>query len=309
MIYTVTLNPAVDRELTVPALEFDTVLRATHWQVDFGGKGFNVARTLKALGADSTALAFAGGRAGALLQDGLHELGINTDLVWVAGETRTNVSIVAQAHDHYLKANEPGPAISAAESAQLIAKIDRLAKVGDLWVLAGSLPPGVEPAIYAQITDTLHSRGARVILDASGEALQYGCLSKPFLVKPNAGEARALTGRPVDSRAELLLAAEAVRQMGPANIVVSMGKQGALLLQGQAAWFATSPQVKERNPIGAGDALVGGLVWGLHKDLDLREALRWGVACGAAAASLSGTAVGNRELVEALLPQVEVKPA
>lgn len=309
MIYTVTLNPAVDRELTVPALEFDTVLRATQWQVDCGGKGFNVSRMLKALGTDSLALGFAGGRSGELLQDGLHTLGIATDFVWVPGETRTNVSIVSQDHDHYIKANEPGPTISAEKQQELVAKIDALAKAGDLWVLAGSLPPGVAPTIYTEIITSVERRGAQAILDTSGSALQHGCQAGPYLVKPNVYEAHRLTGLPVDSRSEIMAAAAAIRDLGPANIVVSLGKSGALLLDGEQAWIANSPKIEERNPIGAGDSMVGGLVWGLQADLGLKEALRWGVACGAATASQSGTSVGTRELVEALAKQVEVHPA
>ena len=108
MLYTVTLNPAVDRELTVPAIEFDSVLRASASQVDFGGKGFNVSRVLKSLGAASTTLGFAGGKSGELLRDGLHSLGIETDFVWIDGETRTNVSIVSTTQKRYVKANEPG---------------------------------------------------------------------------------------------------------------------------------------------------------------------------------------------------------
>ena len=103
MIYTITLNPAVDRELTVPAIEFDKVLRAQRWQVDFGGKGFNVSRTLMALGSPSTALGLAGGRSGEMLRDGLEDLGIATDFVWVPAETRTNISIVTNDHDRYIK--------------------------------------------------------------------------------------------------------------------------------------------------------------------------------------------------------------
>jgi 1-phosphofructokinase family hexose kinase len=309
MIYTVTLNPAVDRELTVPVLEFDTVLRATQWQVDCGGKGFNVSRMLKVLGTDSLALGFAGGRSGELLQDGLHALGIATDFVWVPGETRTNVSVVSQDHAHYLKANEPGPTISAEKQQELVAKIEALATAGDLWVLAGSLPPGVAPTIYAEIIASVHRQGASAILDTSGSALQYGCQAGPYLVKPNAYEAHRLTGLPVESRTEIIAAAAAVRQLGPANIVISLGKSGALLLEGEQVWMAHSPKIEERNPIGAGDSMVGGLAWGLQANLGLKEALRWGTACGAATASLSGTSVGTRELVEALAAQVEIHPA
>src|SRR6266851_862152 len=115
MIYTLTLNPAVDRELTVPALEYNAVLRASESRVDFGGKGFNVSRLLKSLGATSTAVGFLGGRSGELLQDGLQELGIGADFVWVSGETRTNISIVTETHNHYIKVNEKGPLVEQAK--------------------------------------------------------------------------------------------------------------------------------------------------------------------------------------------------
>src|SRR6266542_3364766 len=111
MIYTLTLNPAVDRELTVPSMKFDSVLRASESRVDFGGKGFNVSRLLKAVGEPNIAVGFLGGNAGELLQKGLQGLGIGTDFVWVTGETRTNVSIVTSSHDHYLKVNEKGPLV------------------------------------------------------------------------------------------------------------------------------------------------------------------------------------------------------
>mgnify|MGYP001816904745 CR=1 FL=1 len=107
MIYTVTLNPAVDRELLVDKITFDTVLRARQWRADCGGKGFNVARMLQSLGTPSVALGFAAGKTGELLNDELRSLGIETDFVWVQGETRTNVSIVSADHCHYVKVNEP----------------------------------------------------------------------------------------------------------------------------------------------------------------------------------------------------------
>jgi 1-phosphofructokinase family hexose kinase len=309
MLYTVTLNPAVDRELTVPAIEFDSVLRATASQVDFGGKGFNVSRVLKSLGTASTALGFAGGKSGELLRDGLQSLGIETDFVWIDGETRTNVSIVSPAQKRYVKANEPGPTISAGEQAALLQKIRGLAKKGDWWVLAGSLPPGVPDSIYAEITTHVQANGARVLLDTSGDALQYGCQAGPYLVKPNAFEAHKLTGLPVDTLPQIVAAAGAIQAMGASCVVISLGKDGAMLYKDGQAWIGHSPRIEERNPIGAGDSMVGGLVWGLHEGLDVAEALRWGIACGAATASLSGTAVGDRDLVESLVSKVQVEPA
>lgn len=307
MIYTLTLNPAVDRELIVPSIEFDSVLRASAWRVDYGGKGFNVSRMLVSLGTPSVALGFAGGRSGALLQDGLAELGIKTDFVWVEGETRTNVSIVTEAHDHYVKVNEPGPLVPAARQRELMEKISALAKPDDWWVLAGSLPPGVPDDLYAQIISVLRAAGAFAVLDTSGPALAAGCEALPFLVKPNAHEAYNLSGLPVDSPAEITAAAAAIQAGGIPQVVISMGKDGAILTDGQDTWLAESPAIEERNPIGAGDSMVAGLVWGLSRDCSPLEALKWGVACGAASASLSGTAVGSYNLVASLADQVRIR--
>lgn len=307
MIYTVTLNPAVDRELTVPVIEFDSVLRATAWQVDCGGKGFNVSRMLRSLGADSVALGFAGGRSGELLRDELAALGVATDFVWVDGETRTNVSIVSESNGRYVKANEPGPTISNKEQVALVQQVRALAQPGDWWVLAGSLPPGVPHTIYMQLIGDIQAAGAHAILDSSGDALQAGCEARPFLAKPNDVELGKLTGLPVDSPAEIAAAAQAVRTMGVQHVVVSLGKAGALLADADGVVMMSSPTIMEKNPIGAGDSMVGGLVWGLSQQMPLRQALRWGIACGAATAGQSGTAVGSREQVEALVQQVREK--
>jgi 1-phosphofructokinase family hexose kinase len=307
MIYTLTLNPAVDRELTVPAVEFDAVLRASESRVDFGGKGFNVSRMLKSLGAASTAVGFLGGRTGSLLQEGLKELGIGTDFVWVSGETRTNISIVTETHSHYIKVNEKGPLVDPANQEALLAKIDAITGPGDWWVLAGSLPPGVADDIYAQIIRVLNRHQARAVLDTTGESLRLGCAEQPFLVKPNVEEAQSLTGLPMDTPAGIAAAAVEIRKMGAQNIVISMGKAGALLQTREGTWVISSPKIQEKNPIGAGDSMVGGLVWALTQGLTLKEALGWGVASGAATASQSGTEVGSRALIETLVAHVSFK--
>jgi 1-phosphofructokinase family hexose kinase len=304
MIYTLTLNPAVDRELTVPAVEYDSVLRATESRVDFGGKGFNVSRLLKSLGATSTAVGFVGGRSGELLQHGLQDLGIGTDFVWVAGETRTNISIVTETHDHYIKVNEKGPLVGQASQDELLAKIDAITRPGDWWVLAGSLPPGVDEDFYARIVRVLSEHQAKAVLDTTSESLRLGCAEHPFLVKPNREEAEFLTGLPMDTPAQVAQAAAAIRTMGAQNVVISMGKSGALLQTGIGSWLIGTPSIQEKNPIGAGDSMVGGLVWALTEHFPLREALGWGVASGAATASQGGTEVGSRALIEVLVDQV-----
>jgi len=304
MIYTLTLNPAIDRELTVAEVQFDAVLSAVKSQVDFGGKGFNVSRLLRSMGMPSTALGFIGGRTGDRLKHGLQALDIGTDFVSIPSETRTNISIVTEKHDHYIKVNEKGPLVDEPKQRELLDKIASIAAAGDWWVLAGSLPPGVPDSFYAQIITTLNEHQAISILDTTGESLGLGCEAKPFLVKPNAEETRKLTRLPVDTITQIAVAAAELRKMGAQNVVISMGKKGAFLQTSEGSWLVHSPKIKEKNPIGAGDSMVGGLVWALSQRYALKESLGWGAASGAATASMSGTEVGSRALIEELFQQV-----
>ena len=214
---------------------------------------------------------------------------------------------MTRAHDHYIKVNEKGPLVNEARQAELLDKIEATAQAGDWWVLAGSLPPGVESPFYAQIIKVLNDRRAVAVLDTTGEALRLGCLEKPYLIKPNGEETQMLTGLPVDTPEQVAIAAEALREMGAQNVVISLGKSGALLHTAEATWMIHPPVIKEKNPIGAGDAMVGGLVWALAQEMPLNEALGWGVASGAAAASLSGTDVGSLEQITELNSQVRIE--
>jgi 1-phosphofructokinase family hexose kinase len=306
MIFTVTLNPAVDRELTVAEIAFDTVLRASDWRVDCGGKGFNVARMLQSLGISSVALGFAGGKSGEMLADKLQSLGIETDFVRVEGETRTNVSIVSAKNGQYVKVNEPGPTITETDLAQLAQKIGERVQAGDWWILAGSLPPGVEPRYYTELITIIQSAGAKVFLDTSDEALRQNCAAKPLLVKPNDEEAHALTGLPVNTPAEISAVGKAISAMGPASVIISLGKEGAVLVDDGKAWMAASPKIVAANPIGAGDSMVAGIVWGLSQGDSMQDALCKGIACGAATASQKGTSVGSLAQVNKLLSQVSL---
>jgi len=305
VIYTLTLNPAVDRELSVPVIAFGEVLRATAHRVDWGGKGFNVSRALRALGGESIALGFVGGFAGQMITAGLRDLGIAVAFVDIAGETRTNVTVVDG--ERHLKVNEAGPAITAADEALLIDKIQALAKRGDWWVLSGSVPPGASPDVYAKVIRIVQSAGAHAVLDASGPALALGCAAAPFLAKPNAEEAAELTGRPIDTAEAARSAAREIHARGVSRVVVSLGKRGAVLTDGRSDWMARPPAVVERNPVGAGDSMVAGLVWGLSQDMPIEHALRWAVASGAAAASLGGTSFAGRAAVAELERLVEVR--
>lgn len=307
MIYTLTLNPAVDKEYTVPRLVMDEVLRASETRVDHGGKGFNVSRMLAALGTPSTAVGMVGGHSGNLLREGLEDAGIQTDFVNVNGETRTNISIVDENLEHHIKVNESGPLVSKNEISSLLIKITSLVKSGDYWVLAGSLPPGAPKDIYAQIIRVVQDSGAHAVLDSSGEPLRLGCQAGPYLAKPNASEASQITGKPAETPVDMVSITPDLHTMGVKVAVISAGKKGALLSDGKNQWFGHSPAIEERNPIGAGDAMVAGLVWKLSEGEEPSTALRWGLACGAAAASQPGTGMASKEIIESLFPKTRLE--
>jgi len=307
MIFTVTLNPALDKEYTVTNLKMDEVLRASSIKIDYGGKGFNVSRMLASLEAENVAIGFLGGATGELMQVGLSLNGVETDMVWTSSETRTNVSIVSNSDKHHIKINEPGPAVSRDEISNLMKKIEALIQPGDWWVLAGSLPKGVYHGIYRQMIMMINKGGAKTILDTSGQPLMLGCQANPFLVKPNIYEAAQLTGMQADTSEQIIDLVSSIHDIGVENIIISAGERKSLLSDGKNRWFGSTPNIDEKNPIGAGDAMVAGLVWRLDKGDSLRNAFPWGIACGAAAASQPGTGMASQSRIEHLIQEIKVE--
>lgn len=307
MIVTVTPNPALDRTLTVPRITFNEVLRATASRLDWGGKGFNVSRALAALGVESVALGFIGGATGQMLEHGLNDLGIVTDLVYVGGETRTNTVIVEASTGQYVKVNEAGPTLQAKEVAVFFERARERVRAGDIWVLAGALPPGVSPDFCTRLIALVQGGGARALLDSSGEPLRLGCAARPYLVKPNVAEAEEMTGREIRSDADALAAAASFLRQGIELVALSRGADGLLLASQERAVWARPPRVQVQHPTGAGDALLAGLAWALQQGLPLEEMARWGVAAGSAAAMRAGVSFGSRAEVEALYAEVRVE--
>ena len=306
MIYTLTLNPAIDRELQVSEFVLHGVMHANSSRINFGGKGINVSRGLAATCTKSIALGFAGGTAGEMLTQGMVNLDILTDFVHVSGETRTNFSIVDKTHTQFVKVNEPGPTLDSKQYHGLITKIRKLAHPGDLWALCGSIPPGIPDTIYANIVREIQSSGGKALLDTNGSALIHGCNSDLFLVKPNAAEASALTGLKIDSIEDALNAASSILQTRVQNVIITQGRQGALLSNQEGTWIAQAPTITKRNDVGAGDSLMTGIIYGLSCNLSWSEILRWGVAFGTATASLEGTTIGSFTLAKQILSNVKI---
>lgn len=306
MIYTITLNPALDKQLTVSDIRFNDVLIAESVQLDFGGKGFNVSRMLKELNQPSKAVGLLGGQTGKAIEAGLKEQAIDVVAIPVSGETRTNVSVVTPGGSKHIKVNEKGPTISVSELQQVFQYIFENAAAGTLWVLAGSIPPGVNVDVYQQMTQKIKELGGDVVLDTSSAALKEGVLAHPKLVKPNLFELSQLTGREVTSLQEILENPALTRSVGAEFVAISAGDKGALLTDGEKTAICLPPEIQEANPVGAGDAMVAGLSFALYHGYDLEQALMLGVACGTASAMQSGTRMPEWDLVEQVRQQVRI---
>ncbi len=303
-IFTITLNPTLDRTLTVKEFIFDEMVRATNSRLDPSGKGFNVSRALRVLGIESVGLGFLGGFTGQLVEKMLLEDGLTLDPVWINGETRTATMVFCG--EHYLKVNEAGPTLSKADLDQMSSKIRSYLAPNQWWVLSGSLPPGVGTDVYAQWITLLKAGGAQVLLDASGDALRLGVAAQPTLVKPNTVEAAEMIGRSVESEADAQVAVDAFLAAGSAIVALSMGADGLLLATQDRRYRVRPPQVEALNPIGAGDGLVAGLLYALVKKMPLEEAARWGVASGTSAAMQPGTTYASKQAVADLVGLCEV---
>ena len=308
MIYTVTLNPALDKTLVATGLEPDVINRARIVRRDWGGKGINVSRALRNLGVESVAMGFQGGSTGSQLEDGLRAMGLATDFVRVEGETRINLTIHDEVRGVMVKLNEAGPEIQSRDLAALISLVEARVASGDIWALSGNLPPGAPPDLYAQLVELIQSGGGRAFLDTSGEALRLGCAARPYAVKPNLEEAATILGRRLQSGCDLRGALRDLLGMGISLAVISLGADGAVIADRSEMHWARPPQVAVQSDIGAGDSLLAGLIWSLSLAREPAESLRWAVACGAAAAMEEGSGVCTKTQAMRIHPAVDVEP-
>lgn len=298
MIYTLTLNPAVDLEMIADQLRMNEVNRATDSRKDCGGKGLNVSRMLSHLGSQSIAMGFTGGKTGEWIAEQMQKQGVKAQFTNIAGETRINVVLATGEHGSHIKVNDPGPMVQGAEVDVLLTEIKAIAAEDDWWVLAGSLPKGIGADFYARLIDIIHTAGGNTLLDASGEAFRLGCSAGPTLVKPNLEEAQELLDNSELSPNECV---QQIMEQGPQQVVISLGKDGVAFFDGTESGIISSPEIVEKNPTGAGDSLVAGMVYSLSQNNKLEDAVRFGAACGAATASLPGTELGSLEMVNSLL--------
>ena len=292
MILVVALNPALDVTHHVAGADWGGVNRPVAVQARAGGKGLNVARTLRALGQAVTLTGLAGGRTGEAVVDGLAGTGISAELTPIAGETRRTFVVADSVNEQTALFSEPGPAISAAEYERFFVAYEKALASSAAVVLSGSLPPGVPADAYAALIAAAAAAGVRAILDASGAALAHGAAAGPAVVKPNLAELEAATGRALRSAsqadtADLPAVEQAARALaGPGtSVVVSLGPDGLLAVGPDGTWHARPPGHVPGNPTGAGDAVVAGLADSLVRGQDWPATLRHAAALGSATAA------------------------
>jgi 1-phosphofructokinase len=278
MIVTVTLNPSLDRTIEVEHLDKGALNRATSARLDPGGKGVNVSRALLAGDVPSVAVVTAGGADGDQLIRLLEAEGITLHAVPVAGRTRSNVTIV-EPDGVVTKLNEPGEPLSRKElDAVADAVLEETGAAA--WVAAcGSLPPGVPGGIYADLCEFFASAGIQVAVDASGPALLAAVEAHPVLIKPNREELSEAVGRPVDRIADVVEAAQDLRDRGAASVLASLGADGAVLVDDAGVTIGDALVADPRSTVGAGDALLAGfLAAGARGPIALAEGLAWAAA-------------------------------
>lgn len=304
MICTVTLNPALDRTVTVSKLCPGEVNRALGSRTDPGGKGINVSMTLKKLGVDSCAMGFLAGETGKLVEKLAKERGLHTEFTFVPGETRTNTKLIDPESGETTDVNEPGPEITAEQLQEFTEKLLGKLHGGDDVVFSGSLPAGVPEDAYAKLIYRCRSKGVRTWLDTSGKALSEALSARPAIVKPNLEELTQCVGSQPEG---LEQCANALRELGTltgGNVELTMGEDGALLLWEGTVYYCCAPKILPVCTVGAGDSALAGLLAAENLGMETKDALVLSVAAGSAAAGSPGTGLDDLSSVIPLLDQL-----
>lgn len=282
MIYTVTLNPAIDYIITVPELRMGMTNRTGSEKLLPGGKGINVSIVLKNLGIETTALGFIAGFTGDEIKRQLEKTGIHTDLIKVQrGYSRINIKLKDV---DGMEINGSGPQIGRDDLNQLFVKIETLKK-GDLLVLAGSIPGSIPDTIYRDIMMLMNRRQVDVAVDADGKLLEQSLKYQPFLIKPNHHELGGIFGVTLKTREDVILYARRMRERGAKNVLVSMGARGAVLVDEQGNVHSHDALKGTLvNAVGAGDSMTAGFLAGWREKQDYQHAFYMGLAAGSASA-------------------------
>jgi 1-phosphofructokinase family hexose kinase len=305
-ILTLTVNPAVDRIVTVDRLVFEDRAYIQSMTEAAGGRGINVSRVLARFGTKSTAVTTSGREVGRKFEEKLKEDTFDKEIVKIRSNIRINVAI----SDHQglsVKLNERGPKLTKAEQDKICQAVETLLPNASWLMLCGSVPPGVEPRFYTRLIDVATRHKVETLLDTDGDALLHGLEAKPTIVKPNQSEAERLLNTALITRSAQIEAVQRIKSLGPRSVVLSLGSRGVIAASSsEGVLEVVPPQVHALCPIGAGDAMAAAIIWALHQGESFGEALRWGVAAGTASSKLPGVALANMEQTKEIYPQTQL---
>jgi 1-phosphofructokinase family hexose kinase len=310
LILTVTLNAAIDRTVAVPNFRLGQRHRAVEQRTVAGGKGVNVARALKLLGRPVIATGLAGGVTGTRILEQLSEESILNDFTRIADESRTNIAVVDPTSGEQTEINERGPSVSPEEMDLFVEKLLYLAQGALFCVIAGSVPPGIEPEAYARLVEELRRLEVPALLDTDGEPMRAGLRGGPAVVAPNVTEAEEAVGHEFGEPGDVVLGLRGLIEMGAGEAIVTR-EAGCVAILGQPPerrlFEAEIEPLEPVATVGSGDAFLAGYVAARYGGSSARECLAYGVACGAESTQHFGAGTIDPSEVERLLPRVEVR--
>lgn len=304
-IVTVTMNPALDKSTRVAQVAAEQKLACDAPRFDPGGGSVNVARTVHELGGSARAVSLLGGAIGEMVHKLLDQELVDQHPIAIGGTTRTNLTVLDEASGQQYRFGMPGPTVQEDEWQQVLSYVREAEPAPDYLVASGSLPPGVPDNFYAELATAATERGARYIVDTRGKPLRAAVARGVYLIKPNARELGMLADTPVEGEEEQEAMARNLVAQGKCQVVVvSLGAAGVLLVTDDRCQRIRAPSVKVVSKIGAGDSTVAGIVLALARGNGITEAVRFGVAAGAAAVMSPGTHLCNKEDVERLYEKI-----
>jgi 1-phosphofructokinase family hexose kinase len=306
MILCITPNPAIDRTIILPSLILGSVHRAQKSFVAAGGKGLNVARTIRILGGEPLCMGFAGGHSGRLLADLAQNEGFHAAWTWTSSETRTCTILVSQNGDATV-INEPGMPVATSDWGQLRHDIQRQLPSVGLVCISGSLPPNSSVEDLQRVLSLLVKSSKQVWVDTSGTALNAALSYPDICIKVNGNEIGEVLGFEVKDPASTQRALIMLGARDLAASVITLGSDGAMLATKEGRWHAQGPQVNAISTVGSGDSFLGGLVSGLDSGKEWPEALRDAVAAGTANALSAGGGQFTRQEFEDIRKQIRIQ--
>ncbi len=305
-ILTLTVNPAVDRIVTVDRLVFEDRAYIESSIEAAGGRGINASRILHRFGCKTTAITTSGKEVGRIFEEQLQKDSFAKEIVRIRNNIRINLTI-SDRQGLSVKLNERGPSMSKPELERIVKAVEKLLPESSWLMLCGSLPPGVDEHLYTKLIQLATKNKVNTMLDTDGDALLYGLEARPTIVKPNQSEAERLLNAALITRSQLIDAVGRIKSLGPQSVVLSLGSRGLIAATStEGILEVVPPQVQALCPIGAGDAMSAAIVWALERGSAFGDALRWGVAAGTASAKLPGITTASLEQTKEIYPATQI---